>query len=457
MPEISESNKSLCPVVMMGAIGSGHGKTILVAGLARMFTKQGLRVQVFKVGPDFLDPMIHALATGRPTYNLDLFMCGVDECTRQLHYARRMNDLVLIESVLGLFDGTPCSADLAAALDVPVILTLSAKGLGQTCGALVKGMCTYRADIKITGFIANRVNTASHEKLIRSALPEDIPFIAAIPDDSTLHLPERHLGLLQPTEINGLDQQLDTIAEKFAHWGLQAVLTEHKPFQTISHSQSITHSQSIEHMDSTGKARYAGLNALEGITIAVARDQAFSFIYPANIDCLEQLGAQVVFFSPLADDAIPVCNGIWLPGGYPELHGETLGVAHNTQKTLRNAIAVNIPIIAECGGMLFLLDALSTKEGTVHRMAGLLPGQAKMHQRFQNIGMHTMPWPEGELRGHSFHHSSMDTAMRTIAHSTPRMEDKSGEPLYQYESVRCSYFHAYFPSNPSAIAAFFSS
>jgi cobyrinic acid a,c-diamide synthase len=193
---------------------------------------------------------------------------------------------------------------------------------------------------------------------------------------------------------------------------------------------------------------------LHGKTVAVAHDAAFAFLYPANLACLRDLGATVVFFSPLADEAIPdSVDAAYLPGGYPELHAQTLAVATRWQESMHAAHAAGMPLLAECGGMMALVDTLVDKQGRAWRMAGLMPGQVAMQKRLAAIGAQAWETGQGTLRGHAFHYSRLDTAQPVFAHARKQAADVDGEPIYRIGSLTASYFHAYFPSCPQAVAA----
>jgi cobyrinic acid a,c-diamide synthase len=194
---------------------------------------------------------------------------------------------------------------------------------------------------------------------------------------------------------------------------------------------------------------------LAGRRIAVAQDAAFSFIYPANLDCLRALGAELRLFSPLAGEALPDCDALWLPGGYPELHAPALRAHPSFYASLAQHLALGKPLLAECGGMLCLLDELVDAEGRTHAMAGLMPGHARLQPRLAALGLQTLDWPEGELRGHSFHYSTLDTPLAPIAQASNPNGGRTAEALYQQGSLRASYVHHYFPSNPEALARFF--
>ncbi|MBV6325597.1 cobyrinate a,c-diamide synthase [Duganella violaceipulchra] len=421
--------------LLVAAVASGQGKTTVTAALARKLARQGKRVRVFKCGPDFIDPMLLERASGAPVRSLDLWMVGHELCRSQLAQAASEADVILIEGVMGLYDGTPSSADLSREFGVPVMAVIDAGAMAQTAGALVHGLRDY-GPVEMAGVIANRVASEGHAKMVAASL-RDIPLFATLPRQAK-SLPERHLGLVLPGEVLDIDQLLDNLADQLvfdeAAWErLRPVRIEIPP----------------------ATAPQAPL--LAGHTIAIARDPAFMFIYPANLDTLRQLGATLKFFSPLADEAIPAeADAVYLPGGYPELHAEALSQAGVWQASMRAAHAAGTPIVAECGGMMALADTLADQAGAVWPMAGLLRGAVAMQARLAGLGSQGLPTEQGVLRGHTFHYSRLETAVAPTAYTIKHPSAVQGEAWYRVGSLTASYFHAYFPSNPAAVAALFS-
>ncbi|MEJ6008052.1 cobyrinate a,c-diamide synthase [Paucibacter sp. AS339] len=427
-----------CQALLISAPSSGSGKTSVTAAIARWQRRLGRRVRVFKTGPDYLDPMILERASGHPVYQLDLFMGGLDHCRALLAEAAASADLILVEGVMGLFDGDPSSADLAAAFGLPVLAVIDASAMAQTFAALATGLQRFRPDVKVCGVIANRVGSVSHGKMVAQGLPPELPLVAALPRDANLSLPERHLGLVQAVELPALDAQLDAWAEHFA----QALEPDFEFPQVSFESAGTPYAE-------------ADPRALAGRRIAVAQDAAFSFIYPANLDCLRAQGAELLFFSPLKGQVLPDCDALWLPGGYPELHAQTLRQHPSFFADLRRHLAARKPLLAECGGMLCLLDQLIDTEGQAQTMAGMMPGTARMQSKLAALGLQAISWPEGPLRGHSFHYSTLGTPLQPIATAENPNAGRTAEALYQQGSLRASYIHHYFASNPAAVAAFF--
>lgn len=423
------------PALLISAPASNQGKTSVTAAIARWHARQGKCVRVFKTGPDFIDPMILARASGQPVYQLDLFMGGLDHCRQLLTQASQDADLILVEGVMGLFDGQPSSADLAASFGLPVLAVIDASAMAQTFGAIALGLASLRSDIRLCGVVANRVGSDAHAAMVGEALPAHLPLVAALKRDAGLTLPERHLGLVQAMELPELDALLDAWADA---WG--AALRPGFEFEPVSFAPI---------------ADAAPPRLLDGRRIAIARDAAFSFIYPANLDCLRALGAELIFFSPLQDLTLPDCDAVWLPGGYPELHARALSANAGMRAALRRHHAKGLPLLAECGGMLSLLDSLQDLVGECHTMFGLLPGSACMQQRLAALGLQSVSYAEGELRGHSFHFSTLQTPLKPIARGTNPNGGRTLESVYRVGRLTASYIHHYFASNPVATAALF--
>ncbi len=423
--------------LLVSAPASGQGKTTITAALARHGVRSGLRVRVFKTGPDFIDPMILERASGHAVYQLDLWMCGgASHCRQLLHRAALEADLILIEGVMGLYDGQPSSADLAETFGVPVAAVIDAGAMAQTFGAVALGLRQYRPDLGFHGVLANGVAGPGHAAMLaesiagRPAAPRFLGFLAR---DAALAIPDRHLGLVQAAEIADLDSRLDRAAD-----ALSAVvkLTE---LPVVSFAP-----EAIDPLPPL----------LAGLRIAVARDEAFSFIYPANLDLLRAMGASVSFFSPLADRELPPAETVYLPGGYPELHAERLAANRDLLRALRAHVEEGHPMLAECGGMMLLLESLTDLAGRSHAMAGVLPGETIMQPKLQAIALQAVALEQGELRGHSFHHSLLRTTLSADARGRTQ-HGGAGEAVFRRGRLTATYIHFYWPSNAAAAASLF--
>jgi cobyrinic acid a,c-diamide synthase len=419
-------------MVLVAAIASGQGKTTVTAALARRLRREGQRVHVFKCGPDFIDPMILEQASRAKVHTLDLWMVGLEQSRQRLARAAREADVVLVEGVMGLYDGDPSAADLARAFDLPVLAVIDASAMAQTAGAVVLGLRDY-GPVRMAGVVANRVASEGHARMVAASL-RDIPLLATLPKQ-TRRLPERHLGLVVPGEVADIDAILDELADQLqldeAQWN---ALAPQLPDEALPEEPVAP--------------------LLAGITVAIARDAAFCFLYPANVDTLEALGARITWFSPLADEPVPEdADAVYLPGGYPELHGETLAQAGRWQESIRAAHASGLPILAECGGMMVLAESLADKEGRDWPMAGLLPGRVLMQPRLAGLGSQGLATNAGQMRGHTFHYSRLETPLAPVAWTVKHPSGAQGEAVYRVGSLTASYFHAFFASNPAAVAS----
>jgi cobyrinic acid a,c-diamide synthase len=424
-----------CPALFISAPASNQGKTTVTAGLARYHARLGRRVRVFKTGPDFLDPMILERASGAPVYSLHLWMVGERGCRLLLAEAAQEADLILIEGVMGLFDGTPSSADLATTFGVPVLAVIGAQGMAQTFGAMAFGLARYRADLPFHGVLANRVASARHAQMVSEAIPEGIRYCGHLSSIDEIALPGRHLGLTQADEVADIDARLDHAADAIG----ETALRELPRAVTFDH-----------------EVREQPPRLLEGVHIAVARDAAFSFIYPANLDLLKALGATLSNFSPLSDEAVPAhADALYLPGGYPELHAARLAANARCAASIRAHVDAGKAVVAECGGMLYLLDSLTEIDGSQHAMLALLPGHAKMQKRLARLAMQRIESRHGVSTGHTFHYSSMTTSMSPVLTATHATTGAEGEAIYRHGPITATYMHTYWPTNPAAAAALF--
>jgi cobyrinic acid a,c-diamide synthase len=409
--------------LVVAAPRSGSGKTTVTLGLLAALKRRGLGVAPAKSGPDYIDTTILARAAGREAINLDAWAM---RSARLRHIAAAQAadaDLLLVEGAMGLFDGAAdnrgSTADLAAALGLPVILVLDAERQSQSIAALAHGFATWRPEVKVAGLIVNRAASTRHEAMLRNALSAlDIPLLGVLPKREALTLPERHLGLVLPGEVARFDAVVQAAAEAmedFLDLNLLTALSVPSPGAAAGGA-----------VGGTGRLPPLGQH------IAIARDAAFAFLYPHWLRDWHAAGATISFFSPLADETPDAAaDAVFLPGGYPELHGETLAAAENFHAGLHAARDRGALIYGECGGFMVLGQSLTDKAGIPHRMAGLLPHETRIDRPKRVLGYrrltHASPLPfPARLNGHEFHYSS---ARRT--HGTPLFEatDALGEAL----------------------------
>ena len=425
----------LCPALFLSAPASGQGKTTITAGLSRYFKNQGKTVRVFKTGPDYLDPQILAQASGEAVEPLDLWMAGENDCKHKLYEAAKVADLILIEGAMGMFDGDPSSADLAATFGIPIAIVMDVKGMAQTAAALASGLANFRDDYQVAGLIANNCGSERHSQLIRDALPESLPLIAALPRNPEVTLPERHLGLVQAAEIR---DELEQCIERAAVWIEEAGLTE-LPAPIEFKPTEIPQPKKL----------------LQGRRIGIAKDEAFSFIYAANIQLLEAMGAECYYFSPLYDSYLPEVDALWFPGGYPELHATKLAENASMALAIREFFEADKTILAECGGFLYTMETLTDLEGNIYPMLGLMQGHGAMRGRSGCQGMQTAVLPEGDVRAHAHHRSRSESTPEPIAHGRRQRHPAPGEAIYRERGLTATYLHLFFPSNAEAVADIF--
>ncbi|WP_066270147.1 cobyrinate a,c-diamide synthase [Hydrogenophaga palleronii] len=437
-----------CPAILVAAPASGQGKTTVAAALARLHARAGRRVRAFKCGPDFLDPHWLALASGHAVHNLDLWMTGEADARARLHAAAGEADLIVVEGVMGLFDGEPSAADLAQRFGLPVMAVIDASAMAGTFGALAFGLQHFRPGLPWAGVLANRVASERHAEMLQGALAgggggQASPFLGAVPRDAAFSLPERYLGLTVAAELPDALARLDAAADALAATPLGRMDSAALQAWSVAFAAP--------------EPAPATAPLLQGRRIAVAQDAAFCFVYPANLDVLRALGAELCFFSPLADEPVPACDAVWLPGGYPELHAATLSASRHTAPGLRAHVAAGRPLWAECGGMMPLFETLVTVDGTSHAGWDLLPGRVLVQPRLAALGPQQLTLPAGSLRGHTFHYSRCESPLAPALHTESQRGGVRGlgEAVYRQGSLQASYFHAWFASSPAATASLF--
>jgi len=431
------------PGLLIGAPRSGSGKTTVTLGIQRALRARGLAVRGVKCGPDYIDPAFHAAATGAPSCNLDSFAMPDALVAALAGEAATGSDIVVAEGSMGLFDGvraaagqTGASADIAARLGWPVVLVIDVSGQAQSAAAVALGMRSYDPRIRIAGVILNKVASERHLRLVRAGMERiGMTVFGALPRETGLILPERHLGLVQAGETDDLHARLDRLGEAVAaHVDLDALLA------------------AAVAAPPAAQAPAGPPLPPPGRRVAVARDAAFSFIYPHVEAGWRAAGTVVVPFSPLADEAPPEdCDACWLPGGYPELHAPRLAGAGRFLSGLRRFAATR-SVHGECGGYMALGETLVDAEGTAHAMAGLLPVTTSFAKRKMSLGYRLVTTeaasalgPAGTaLSGHEFHYATMAAAAPDGALGTAR--DAEGTVLGPVGHVRGhvsgSFFHA---------------
>jgi len=421
-------------IALLAGTQSGCGKTTIMLALLQYLKAQNHSITSFKAGPDFLDPLWHQLITERISYNLDTRMVGLEQSQQQINKQQEQVDLALIEGVMGLFDGRSgvgldgSSADLAKGLKCPVILVVNAKGMSGSIVPLVSGFCDYaeKMGVTISGVIANQVGSAHHASLLKNFLQDHhMPPLLAWMEKEAPALAERHLGLTTPGDIDLPDFSACFHVDASA---LSAAFYEWYEVKSTVNTQ---------------------VKRLAGKKIAIAKDAACCFIYPANVDWLNEQGAEIRYFSVVAGDDVPQdTDAVWLPGGYPELYAEQLAVS-KSWRSLDQFIQAGLPVLAECGGSMLLGDQLIDHQGVAWPMAGILSYHSKMQKKLASLGYRE---DISGMRGHEFHYS-----VREREDDFPNcFKCSRGDQGIGYKKLRASYIHWYFASAPEVMALWLS-
>lgn len=444
--------------LLIAAPASGSGKTTVTLALLAALRIRGLQVAPFKVGPDFIDPGHHALAAGRVSRNLDGWMCGRDGVAKSFAAGCDNADLAIIEGVMGLFDGARgdaddgSSAEIARWLDARVLLVVDARSQARSVAALIKGFVDFEPRLQFAGVILNRVGSDRHAQLLREALastPGLPPLLGCLPRDAEVELPSRHLGLVTADDGDADYARLGAWLEQ--HLDLDALLEQlgSPPLEKrgqggFRSADKIPLNPPLAKGEVKAKLR-----------IGVARDRAFCFCYPENLEALQGAGAELAFFSPLDDSTLPEgIDGLYLPGGYPELHAPQLAANRSLLAAIRDFAAAGRPVYAECGGLIYLSQGVGD-----HDFVGLVPARARMLEKRKALGYRQVTLacasplgPAGtSARGHEFHYSELDwpagsQRAYTVCRADGQALDDEG---YIDGNLLASYVHLHFASNPA--------
>jgi len=434
---------------LLAATASGAGKTIITLGLLAALCRQGLSVQPFKCGPDFIDPTLHRMVSGQVSRNLDLRMCGEAYVRACFDHHRAHADISVVEGVMGLFDGGIASpAALAKALNLPVILVVDAKGCAESMAAVVKGFESLDPALRLAGVIFNRVASPRHLELLSCAVRAHCrtPILGSLPREPNFCIPERHLGLMMGAEQPLTDEQIEALAQAVTQ-GIDLKALQ----RLVVSSRPASQGEGGEERRPAPSPRPR---------IAVARDRAFCFTYQDNLDLLEALGAELVPFSPLDDAELPPqLDGIVLGGGYPELYAEVLAANLGMLAALKAWSAAGRPMLAECGGFITLCQGIETADGHYWPLAGVFPCRVRMGKRLARLGYReaaiTRPCLFGDhglLFGHEFHYSEIE-AMPSSVPRVYRLGD-GREEGYQINHTLGGYLHLHFGQTPWAAQHF---
>lgn len=440
---------------VIAGTNSGVGKTTLTIGLMAALQKRGLTVQGFKCGPDYIDPSFHQAVTGRTSRNIDSFMFEEDVVKDIVMRATASSDVAIIEGVMGFYDGkNPLSdvgstADIAVITESPVILVVNCAAMARSAAAIVKGFQLLSNRPKIVAVIANQVGSVSHFQIVKTAIEAEcrIPVIGYMKKQADLHMPSRHLGLIPALERGEMQDYFDQLA----------MLVE----ETIDLDQLL---------DVTKAAPLAVTSSFftkqteQTCTIAVAKDAAFNFYYEENLELLQANGAKLVYFSPLADEEVPVeADGLYIGGGFPEEFAEKLSKNERAKQSIQSFVASKRPTFAECGGFMYLTEAIETLDGERFDMVGAIPGCTKMQGKRVALGYREIYGKKDNFlikegmvaKGHEFHYSTYEGESENYAYDTKGKFKAKGEG-YLRDNIVAGYTHFHFASNPAVAARFVS-
>ncbi|MCL4477804.1 MAG: cobyrinate a,c-diamide synthase [Deltaproteobacteria bacterium] len=452
---------------------SGCGKTTVTLGLLCALKKKGLKIQSFKVGPDFIDTGLHTFVTGIPSRNLDLWMCGeqgIKECFSK-HTADV--DIAVVEGVMGMYDGDFNTADLAVLLNLPVVLVVDAYGMAESAGAIVSGFAEYSrvktVELKktaIAGVIFNRVSSEMHFNMLKHAV-RDVPVLGYLPKNDDFKIHERHLGLI-PAQENPITQQnIDKLGETVLEYididgiiqasvvgaGLSRHYSSHKIHQIKD--------RGVESLLPQFESPNASIEPK--IRIALAYDKAFCFYYADNLDLLRDAGAEIIRFSPMVDEQVPDADVLYIGGGYPEVHAHTLSENKSMFESIRAWVDADKPVYAECGGMMYLSKGIYDFDNRFHRMVDVMPFETKMERSRLHLGYREIILKEDcilgkkddRLKGQEFHYSERINITPGVLISTCyKLEPNHTEEGYCVKCILASYIHVHFYSNPNIALQF---
>lgn len=444
---------------VIAGTASGCGKTTITLGVMRALMARQMRIQPFKIGPDYLDSGWHTAVTGVPSRNLDAFMLPESILNGLFNQCLINKDVAVIEGVMGLYDGCGtglnyCStAAMAKQLGCPVILLVDGKGVSTSIAATVMGFQHFDPSVNIAGVLVNRVNSDSHYQLLKQAIEQycGIPVLGRIPVMPDIELPSRYLGL------NPANEQCSTGQNSQQRWQALA--------QQIESTVELDRLLELVRLEEPPIGSVEGLidpDLGHGLTLALAEDSAFNFYYPDNLALLEKSGVVIKRFSPLYDSQLPECQMVYIGGGYPELYAGQLAANSPMYQSLRQAHLKGIPIYAECGGLMYLGDTLTDAQGICHAMVGLIAGESHMEKRLTRFGYcearancdTLLVAKGGTLRGHEFHYSDFNSALDPVFDISKRRDgviEKCWQGGYQNGNTQASYLHIHFAQRPGLL------
>lgn len=433
------------PRVMFAATRSGSGKTTVTCGVLAALKKQNIKVQAYKCGPDYIDPMFHRTVLGIDTGNLDTFFADADAIGRILARDTKDAELIVMEGVMGYYDGVGGTTTMASSYELskvtktPVVLIVDAKGASVTLAAIIRGIMEYKKDSRIVGVILNRVSPMFYSRIKHVIETEcGIPVLGYLPEDASFAVPSRHLGLLQPDEMQKQRDWVETVAK-----------AARKTIDIDGILEIAAQAEMLQIQKATGETEKSKFPA--GYRIGVARDAAFSFYYRENLRMLEDMGATLVYFSPLTDAHVSEVDALIFGGGYPELYAKQLYENQSMRASVWQALEAGMPCHAECGGFLYLGKSLADAEGNVYEMVGFLDGAGFRTERLQRFGYVELAPQEADafavntvLRGHEFHYwNSTDCGDACLAWK-PLSKQKTYSCMVKKKGTFAGFPHLYY-------------
>ncbi len=441
------------PRILLSAPASGSGKTMLTCGILQVLKNRGLRPVSFKCGPDYIDPMFHRTVLGTPSRNLDTYFTNA-QTTRYLMQraaASEQADIAVIEGVMGYYDGLAGISDKASAYDAactvqaPTVLIVNCKGMSLSLSALVKGFTEFRKDSRIRGVILNRMSGMLYPR-IKQQIEDDcgIQVLGYVPESGLLRLESRHLGLVMPEEVPNLQRQVEALAAELE--------------KTLDVEGLLALAKDAPDME---RERFTLPPSPGRAVVAVARDEAFCFYYEDNLTMLQELGAELRYFSPIHDHVLPPCDGLLMGGGYPELHVKELSDNVSMRDSVKKAVKDGVPTMAECGGFMYLLEEMEDMEGVSRPAAGVLQGRAYRTDRLGRFGYvelvsgrDCLAGPAGiRICGHEFHYYDTTNNGSAFRAAKP-LSGRAWECMHASETLLAGYPHLYYYANPEIAVNF---
>ncbi|MBM7608602.1 cobyrinic acid a,c-diamide synthase [Lysinibacillus composti] len=435
---------------VIAGTGSGVGKTTLTVGLMKALMNKGLRVQGFKCGPDYIDPTYHTAVTKRTSRNIDSWMLSHDVVRTIVSRASEQADVAVIEGVMGFYDGKSplndegSTAEISRITSSPVILVVNAASMARSVAAIVKGFQTLSTDVQIVGVIANQLGSKSHYEIVKAAIEQEchVPVIGYLQKGAVPPLPSRHLGLVPAIERGDLDQYFEDLAraiEETVDLDLLLSLTE---APVLDQTSTIFEQHKKEE-----------------VHLAVAKDEAFNFYYPENLELLQARGAVLHYFSPLRNEPVPeIAQGLYIGGGFPEEFAEQLAQNEQTKESIRQAIADGIPTLAECGGFMYCTESIERRDGQQFNMLGIIPGKVVMQDKLAALGYREITGVDGnffinadqQAKGHEFHYSTYQGEHDCPAYFS-KGRFRAQQEGFLHGNLVAGYTHFHFASNPQLV------